>query len=152
MRDEALKQVKNLTSLNKDVEFNAPYLIKRNYSHKELVNYSQKWNWNDEYDTILEIETNLNEDFTNNFSKTIDESVELAVQNKLTNEITNEKVKAIASVIISNIPRRWEINENMNKVEIIFYELWKSNQKFEIDKFKIKLMSTIDNQGIILIL
>ena len=147
MRDEAIKQAKNLTSLNKDVEFNAPYLIKRNYSHKELVNYSQKWNWNDEYDTILEIETSLNEHLANNFNKTLDESVELAVQSKLTNEITNEKVKSIASVIISNVPRRWEINENMNKVETIFYELWKSNQKFETDQLKIKLKAFVNNYG-----
>ena len=148
IHDEVLLQVKSLPNLSKDVEFKAPYLIKRNYSHKELVNYSQKWNWNDDYDKIIKIEEKTNDNFVNQLNIAKENSVELEIQNKLTPKILKEKTKFIASIVTSNVPRKWSVVENLKKVETIFLNLWKHNEKFDTDQLKIEVKFVVDNLGI----
>ena len=145
VRDNFLKEVVNLTNLNNEALLHIPYLIEKYYNHKDLVNYNRKWNWVDEYEMILEIELNINEDLANKFNKTLDDAVELEIQNKLTTEFLSKNTKLIATIIASNIPRKWFNIKNLNRFEEILYELWKSNKKFEINQLKSKLKSFVDN-------
>ena len=75
-------------------------------------------------------------------------SVELEIQKKFTPEILKEKTKFIASIVTSNVPRKWSVVENLNKVETIFLNLWKHNEKFDTDQFRIEVKFAVDNLGI----
>ena len=145
MKEEVIKNTEDMKFLEMEEEIKTPYLIKRNYGNKDLINYSQRWDWSDDYYKVLEIEARIHDNFVGKYKEAISSAKGLPASNNDTINLAKEKAKFIASNIISNIPRKWNSKENLNKIETILFELWKSNEKFDIEQLKIKLKTFIDN-------
>ena len=50
-------------------------------------------------------------------------------------------------IIATHVPRKWEVEEATNNIEIVFEKIWKSNREFRIDKFKDEVNQLVNNEG-----
>ena len=104
--DEVSKIADNSPTLNRDVELTAPYLIKKNYSHKELINYSKRWNWRDEFYTLVETEARLNKALSIQMNLKLKNFIAEYSSTNGSPHILDIFTKSFASIIISFVPRK----------------------------------------------
>ena len=85
-----------------NITFRAPYLIKKYYGNKQYVNYSQDWDWINEYEELLAVEAKTNPEFIADYNSILDNVVQLAIQNRLTPDIMKQKASLIAIKMIES--------------------------------------------------
>ena len=66
-------------------------MIKKYYGNKQIVNYSQDWEWINEYEELLAVEAKTNPEFTSDYNSILDNVVQLAIQNRLTPDIMKQR-------------------------------------------------------------
>lgn len=140
-------QIWTSTIPKSNIKFEAPYLIKRNFGNRQILNYSQDWDWKNEYEQVLAVEAKINPEFIADFNLILDNTVELAYQNKLSPELMKEKAKHVAKMMTTHIPRKWETELSLNSVETIFEHICKSNKEFSIDKFGVEVNQFVNSEG-----
>ena len=77
-------------------------MVKKYYGNKQIVNYSQDWDWINEYKELLAVESKINPEFTSDYNSILDKVVELAIQNKLTPDIMKQRASLIAINMIES--------------------------------------------------
>ena len=116
-----------------------PSLLASIYSGNSLLDYSEVGDWVNDYENTLKTEWRVHPEVEDDYNKQKLKCVELTKQNIMTDEVFASAIKETASMIVSKVPRKWELSKDLRKIDTILLNVWRKSKDFSIDEFKVEV-------------